>query len=55
VFAAEGADRYRTESGRERGELLRVTRDADGPSTACTGRRTSSPARRSAFGEHHCA
>ena len=30
VFEAEGADRYRTESGRERGELLRVTRDADG-------------------------
>jgi CubicO group peptidase (beta-lactamase class C family) len=30
VFVAEGADRYRTESGRERGELLRVTRDADG-------------------------
>ena len=30
VFAAEGADRFRTESGRERGELLRVTRDAAG-------------------------
>ena len=30
VFVAEGADRYRTESGRERGELLRVTRDAAG-------------------------
>ena len=30
VFVAESADRYRTESGRERGELLRVTRDADG-------------------------
>jgi len=30
VFAAEDADRYRTESGRERGELLRVTRDAAG-------------------------
>jgi CubicO group peptidase (beta-lactamase class C family) len=30
VFVADGADRYRTESGRERGELLRVTRDAAG-------------------------
>jgi len=30
VFVAEGADRYRTESGRERGELLRLTRDAAG-------------------------
>jgi CubicO group peptidase (beta-lactamase class C family) len=30
VFAAEGPDRYRTVSGRERGELLRVTRDDDG-------------------------
>jgi CubicO group peptidase (beta-lactamase class C family) len=30
VFAAEGPDRYRTESGRERGELLRVTRDETG-------------------------
>jgi CubicO group peptidase (beta-lactamase class C family) len=30
VFAAEGPDRYRTESGRERGELLRVTRDDSG-------------------------
>ena len=30
VFVAEGADRYRTESGRERGELLRITRDAAG-------------------------
>ena len=40
---------YRTESGRERGELLRVTRDADGRGRPrCTGRRTSSPASRSA-------
>ena len=30
VFAAEAPDRYRTESGRERGELLRVTRDDSG-------------------------
>ena len=30
VFVAEGPDRYRTESGRERGELLRVTRDPAG-------------------------
>jgi hypothetical protein len=30
VFVAEGDDRYRTESGRERGELLRFTRDAAG-------------------------
>jgi CubicO group peptidase (beta-lactamase class C family) len=30
VFAAEGPDLYRTVSGRERGELLRVTRDDDG-------------------------
>jgi CubicO group peptidase (beta-lactamase class C family) len=30
VFVAEGADRYRTESGRERGELLRVSRDDTG-------------------------
>jgi hypothetical protein len=29
-FAAEGPDRYRTVSGRERGELLRVTRDDAG-------------------------
>ena len=30
VFVADGPDRYRTESGRERGELLRVTRDDSG-------------------------
>jgi hypothetical protein len=30
VFVAEGPDRYRTETGRERGELLRVTRDDGG-------------------------
>ena len=30
VFAVEGADRYRTVSGRERGEPLRVTRDESG-------------------------
>jgi CubicO group peptidase (beta-lactamase class C family) len=30
VFAADGPDRYRTESGRERGEQLRVTRGEDG-------------------------
>jgi hypothetical protein len=30
VFVAEDRDRYRTESGRERGELLRVTRDDSG-------------------------
>jgi YD repeat-containing protein len=30
VFALEGADRYRTVSGRERGELLRLTRDESG-------------------------
>ena len=30
VFTAEAPDRYRTESGRERGELLRVTRDESG-------------------------
>ncbi len=30
VFVAEGTDRYRTESGRERGEVLRVTRDDSG-------------------------
>ena len=30
VFVADGPDRYRTESGRERGELLRVTRDDAG-------------------------
>ena len=30
VFVADGPDRYRTESGRERGELLRVTRDDTG-------------------------
>jgi CubicO group peptidase (beta-lactamase class C family) len=30
VFAAEGPDRYRTVSGRERGELLRVARDDSG-------------------------
>lgn len=30
VFVAEGPDRYRTESGRERGELLRVTRNPAG-------------------------
>jgi CubicO group peptidase (beta-lactamase class C family) len=30
VFVAEDRDRYRTESGRERGELLRVTRDDRG-------------------------
>lgn len=30
VFVAEGPNRYRTESGRERGELLRVTRDPAG-------------------------
>ena len=30
VFVAEGPDRYRTESGRERGEQLRVTRDDTG-------------------------
>jgi len=30
VFVAEGPDLYRTVSGRERGEGLRVTRDADG-------------------------
>ena len=30
VFAPVGDDLYRTESGRETGELLRITRDADG-------------------------
>lgn len=30
VFEAEGEDRFRTASGRERGELLRVQRDATG-------------------------
>ena len=30
MFAAEGPDLYRTVSGRERGELLRVTRDEAG-------------------------
>jgi hypothetical protein len=30
VFVAEDRDRYRTVSGRERGELLRVTRDGRG-------------------------
>jgi CubicO group peptidase (beta-lactamase class C family) len=30
VFAADGPDRFRTVSGRERGELLRVIRDGDG-------------------------
>jgi CubicO group peptidase (beta-lactamase class C family) len=30
VFVAEGPDHYRTESGRERGERLRVTRDDTG-------------------------
>jgi CubicO group peptidase (beta-lactamase class C family) len=30
VFAADGADRYRVVSGRERGELLRVVRDESG-------------------------
>lgn len=30
VFDPEGADRYRTTSGRERGELLRVVRDESG-------------------------
>ena len=30
VFEPEGEDRFRTVSGRERGELLRVVRDADG-------------------------
>lgn len=33
VFTAEGADRYRTVSGHERGELLRVNRDASGTVT----------------------
>ena len=33
VFEAEATDRYRTVSGRERGELLRVTRDASGTVT----------------------
>jgi CubicO group peptidase (beta-lactamase class C family) len=33
VFAQVGDDLYRTESGRETGELLRVTRDADGAVT----------------------
>ena len=33
VFEAEATDRYRTVSGRERGELLRVTRDASGSVT----------------------
>ena len=30
VFVADGPDRFRTESGRERGEMLRVTRDDAG-------------------------
>ena len=30
VFERVGGDRYRTVAGRERGELLEVTRDADG-------------------------
>jgi CubicO group peptidase (beta-lactamase class C family) len=30
VFAPEGDDRYRTVSGRERGEALRIVRDGDG-------------------------
>jgi hypothetical protein len=30
VFAPEGEDRYRTVSGRERGEALRIVRDGDG-------------------------
>ena len=30
MFVLEARDRLRTESGRERGELLRVTRDAAG-------------------------
>jgi CubicO group peptidase (beta-lactamase class C family) len=30
VFVAEGPDRYRTESGRERGEALRISRDEAG-------------------------
>jgi CubicO group peptidase (beta-lactamase class C family) len=30
VFAADGADRWRTQSGREAGELLRVVRDSGG-------------------------
>ncbi len=33
VFAMIGDDVYRTESGREQGELLRITRDADGTVT----------------------
>ena len=33
VFEPEGEDRFRTVSGRERGELLRVVRDADGAVT----------------------
>lgn len=33
VFEPEGEDRFRTASGRERGELLRLVRDADGAVT----------------------
>ena len=33
VFESEGEDRFRTVSGRERGEVLRVVRDADGAVT----------------------
>ena len=55
VFAAEAPDRYRTESGRERGELLRVTRDDSGAVERlhwATYLFTRAPL---GFGEHHLA
>jgi hypothetical protein len=53
VFVAEGPDSYRTESGRERGERMRVTRDEDGRVDRmhwATYLFTREPL---AFGEHH--
>ena len=52
VFAQVGEDVYRTESEREQGELLRITRDADGTVTElhwATYLMTREPL---AFGEH---
>ena len=53
VFEQVGADLFRTVSGRERGELLRVTRGPDGTVSRlhwATYLCTREPL---AFGEHH--
>ena len=48
-FEPEGEDRFRSVEGRERGELLRVVRDAAARSRSSTSRPTRCGASRRAF------